>query len=288
MCSQLPTGRGTTTCEIWYLWIYPPCLRWTVWPTRCVLMSGGNLSECQARVEIAGPPSTNVRFKVADVVIPSLPKKMSTPTDKPPMGISVYQTIFTIFCTAPNSQWKMDQDRLEKAVKSHGRSIISELLKAQIEVYLAIWLVFYGQFWLGLMCCAKPFSLIQIFMTVCAQSWHPEKLCHVSFHIKGLAAHAKTRHVFHHSTEGQPEELGSAMMSCITIYSIKQFDYRVVCPLHTLLSKIYLCYELFPSLNSCFTIFFNYFSLFLCFLSATNQQHFHFYLTWFYYKNPCT
>ena len=42
--------------------------------------------------------------------------------------------------------------------------------------------------------------------------------------------------------------------------------------------KIYLCYELFPSLNSHFTILFNYFSLFLCLLSATNRLRFHFIL----------
>ena len=38
----------------------------------------------------------------------------------------------------PEAQRKMDRDRSGKVVKSRGRSIISELLEAQIEVYLAI------------------------------------------------------------------------------------------------------------------------------------------------------
>ena len=42
----------------------------------------------------------------------------------------------------PQTQWKMDWDRLGKAVKSRGRLIISELLEAQIKVYLTIWPVF--------------------------------------------------------------------------------------------------------------------------------------------------
>ena len=42
--------------------------------------------------------------------------------------------------------------------------------------------------------------------------------------------------------------------------------------------KFYLCYKLFPSLNSCFTILFNYFSPFLCLLSATHWPCFHFIL----------
>ena len=50
--------------------------------------------------------------------------------------------------------------------------------------------------------------------------------------------------------------------------------------------KIYLCYKFFPLLNSSFTILFNYFSPSLCFLSAPNQQHSHFFLTQLYYKIP--
>ena len=52
--------------------------------------------------------------------------------------------------------------------------------------------------WL-LTCCAKSCSFNQTFMTACAQSQHPKKLGHVSFHIKYLAAHAKVRHTFHYS-----------------------------------------------------------------------------------------
>ena len=50
--------------------------------------------------------------------------------------------------------------------------------------------------------------------------------------------------------------------------------------------KFYSSYKLFPSLNSCFTILFNYFGLLLCFLSVTNQPHSHFSLHYFTIKPP--
>ena len=67
-----------------------------------------------------------------------------------------------------------------------------------------------------------------------AQSQHPKKLGHVSFHIKYLAAHAKVRPKFRYGTKGQPKELGTAAMSRMAIYGIKRFDFRVACPLHAL------------------------------------------------------
>ena len=51
---------------------------------------------------------------------------------------------------------------------------------------------------------------------------------------------AKTCQVFHHITKCWHKELGSIMMSCITIYGIKKFNFRVVHPLCALLSKILL------------------------------------------------
>ena len=50
--------------------------------------------------------------------------------------------------------------------------------------------------------------------------------------------------------------------------------------------KFYLSYKLFPLLNSCFTVLFNYFGLLLCFLSATNQPCSHFSLCYFTIKPP--
>ena len=50
--------------------------------------------------------------------------------------------------------------------------------------------------------------------------------------------------------------------------------------------KFYLSFKLFPSLNSCFTILFNYFGLLLCFLSTTNQPCSHFILRYFTIKPP--
>ena len=87
-----------------------------------------------------------------------------------------------------------------------------------------------------------------------------------------------------HHTEGQPEELGSVMTLCITIYGIKRFDFRMVCLLHALLSKNLLILWTFPLLYPSFTILFSYVSLFLCLLSVTNWPCFHFYLVQFYYK----
>ena len=52
--------------------------------------------------------------------------------------------------------------------------------------------------------------------------------------------------------------------------------------------KFYLCYELFPSLNPCFTILSSYFGQFHCLLSTTNWLCSHFYLALFYYLTPCT
>ena len=115
--------------------------------------------------------------------------------DKPPIGMNMYQTIFTLF--------------------------------AQL-----------------LMCCAKLYSCIQIFVTVHAQSWH--QLDHMSFYIKYSATHAKVRHMFCYGTEGQPEGLGTATMSCMAIYGIKRFNFKVACLLHTLLSKNLLMLWTFP------------------------------------------
>ena len=50
--------------------------------------------------------------------------------------------------------------------------------------------------------CAKSCSFNQTFVTVRAQSWHPKKSGHMSFHIKYSAVHAKARHMFNYSTEG--------------------------------------------------------------------------------------
>ena len=124
----------------------------------------------------------------------------------------------------------------------------------------------------------KLCSFIQIFVTARTQSQHPKKPGHMSFHIKYSAAHTKARHIFHYGTEGWPKGLRTATMSCMAIYGIKRFNFRVAAPCMPSCLKIYLCYELFPSLNSSFTILFNYFSLSLCFLSPPNWQCFHFYL----------
>ena len=92
-------------------------------------------------------------------------------SDKPPIGMNAYQTIFTLF---------------------------SQLLMRH----------------------AKSCSFNQTFMTAHAQSQHPEKPGHVSFHIKYSAVHAKVRHMFHYSTKGRPEGLGTAVMSHMAIYGI--------------------------------------------------------------------
>ena len=96
-----------------------------------------------------------------------------------------------------------------------------------------------------LMCCVKLCSFNQTLVTACAQSRHPEKLGHMSFHIKYLAAHAKARHMFCYGTKGQPEGLGMAAMSCMAIYGIKRFNFRVACPLCALLSKNLLMLRIF-------------------------------------------
>ena len=82
-------------------------------------------------------------------------------------------------------------------------------------------------------------------MVTVAESGKQQVYSHI-FHIKYSTVHAKTKHVFHYSTEGWPKELGSAMMSHIVIYSIKWFNFRVVCPLHALLSKNLLMLQTFP------------------------------------------
>ena len=71
-----------------------------------------------------------------------------------------------------------------------------------------------------------------------------QAMCHSTS--KYLAAHAKTRHMFCYSTKGRPEELGTATTSRMAIYGIKRFNFRVVCPLRTLLSKNLLMLWIFP------------------------------------------
>ena len=92
----------------------------------------------------------------------------------------------------------------------------------------------------------KLCSFNQTLMTVCTQSRRPEKPGHMSFHIKYSAAHAKARHTFHYGTEGGLKGLGMAATSCMAIYGIKRFDFRVACPLCALLSKNLLMLWIFP------------------------------------------
>jgi len=117
---------------------------------------------------------------------------------------------------------------------------------------------------------------------------HPKKLQHVSLSTASYSASRVKICLFCHITEYRPEELASDTTSCMSIYGIEWFDFRVVCPLCALLSENLLILWTFPALHSCFTILLSYFCMLLCFLSATNQPHFPFYLALFYYKIPCT
>ena len=134
-------------------------------------------------------------------------------------------------------------------------------------------------FWLSM----RPFAMPRHHAT----AWHDSGIwdgTHLISTSREAVTCAKTCHVFHHITEGRLEELGTAAMSRIAIFSIMRFDFRVACPLRALLSKILLKLQTFPSLNSCFTILFSYFCLLLCFLSATNWPHSHFSLCYFTIK----
>ena len=107
-------------------------------------------------------------------------------------------------------------------------------------------------------------DLIQTSMTACAQFQHPKKPWHMSFSTASCSAScAEVCHVFHHITEHLPEELGSVVMSHITICGIKRFNFRVVHPLCALLSKNLLILWTFPVSYPCFTILSSYFCLFL-------------------------
>ena len=94
-----------------------------------------------------------------------------------------------------------------------------------------------------LTCCAKSCSLNQTFMTACAQSWHPVKLGHMSFHIKILssARQGETGVPLQYRRSAQ-----GARNSCDITHGYKRFDFRVACPLHTLLSKNLLMLQIFP------------------------------------------
>jgi hypothetical protein len=84
------------------------------------------------------------------------------------------------------------------------------------------------------------------------------------------------------------QRLRSVAMSCITIYGIQRFNFRMARPLRPPLSQILLVLQTFLASCRCFTILFSYFRNSLCFLLATDRLHFPFYLALFYYKNPCT
>ena len=113
-------------------------------------------------------------------------------------------------------------------------------------------------------------------MTVRSQSQHPEKPGHMSFHIKilGSARQGETQVLLWYQRSARGTRNGHNVTHSYMVSRGLILEWCVPCVPSCL--KIYLCYGIFPLLNSSFTILFSYFCSSLCFLSAPNRQHSHF------------